>query len=339
MKLSDFDYTLPESAIAVRPPTERGTSRLLVMNRQNDELINSMYANLAEFILPGDLLVINNTQVIKARLIARNESDAEREILLLEKHGIQDVHRMKVMYRRRLKQGNKLFIGDHIITVEEILGDGLAIVSSESDLIELSEAFGTVPLPPYMHRDADEQDIKRYQTVFAKDKGSVAAPTASLNLTDQVLESVQAKGANISELTLHVGLGTFMPIRSEDVTEHTMHKEYFVIPAETVAAIQTTKQNGGRVIAVGTTVTRTLEFAADQLDSTKQIDGEADIFIYPGYKFKIVDAMVTNFHAPHSTVLMMAAAFAGWDKLKHAYEYALDNNYKFLSYGDSMIIQ
>jgi S-adenosylmethionine:tRNA ribosyltransferase-isomerase len=339
MNLSDFDYSLPESAIAVRPPTTRGTSKLLVLDRQTGSLRDSLYANLADFLRPGDLLVINNTKVLKARLIAQTESGSEREILLLEKHGEQDVHRMKVMYRRKLKPGMILTIGGHQINVEEVLGDGLAVVSSTSNLLELSEQFGNVPLPPYMHREADASDIERYQTVFAKDQGSVAAPTASLNLTDAVLAKIKAKGVEIAELTLHVGLGTFMPIRTDNVQEHVMHKEYFSIPAKTVQAIKTAKAEGRRVIAVGTTVTRTLEYAADMLANDTTIEGEADIFIYPGYSFKVVDVLVTNFHAPHSTVLMMAAAFAGWDNLKAAYQHALRHDYKFLSYGDSMFIQ
>lgn len=340
VKLSDFEYTLPENAIAIHPPATRGTSRLLVLNKQSGKIEDSLYANLADFLRPRDLLVINNTKVLKARLIANTETGAEREILLLEKHGqYQDTHRMKVMYRGRIKAGTKLFVNNHQILVEEISGDGTAIVSSQTDLLILADTFGSVPLPPYMRREADAGDIERYQTVFAKDSGSVAAPTASLNLTDTVLQAVKDAGATVAELTLHVGLGTFMPIRTDDITEHTMHREYFSVPAATVNAINEIKKAGGRVIAVGTTVTRTLEFAAADLRQNKPVEGEADIFIYPGYEFKIVDAMVTNFHAPHSTVLMMAAAFAGWDNLRQAYAYALNHDYKFLSYGDSMLIQ
>jgi len=200
-----------------------------------------------------------------------------------------------------------------------------------------------VPLPPYMHREADANDRERYQTVFAEHNGSVAAPTASLNMTDELLAELKISGVVVAQLTLHVGLGTFMPIRVDDVTKHKMHQEYFEIPGSTIDAIRLAKKEGRRVMAVGTTVTRTLEYAKEQIlgfqaSSLETISGEADIFIYPGYEFKIVDGLLTNYHAPQSTVLMMAAAFAGWDNLKNAYGHALKANYKFLSYGDSMLI-
>jgi S-adenosylmethionine:tRNA ribosyltransferase-isomerase len=337
MKLSEYEYDLPESAIALHPPEIRGTSRLLALDKNTGALTDSKYARLSDYLYPGDVVVINNTKVIKARLLARTENGSARELLLLEKHGEQqDVHRMKAMYRRKLVPGTKLYIQNDLIVVEEILGDGLAVVSSQANLLELADKYGTVPLPPYIHREADSKDTERYQTVFAQEAGSVAAPTASLNLTSEVLESLHVKGVKVVELTLHVGLGTFMPIRTNEITEHKMHQEYFHVPFESILAIR----NANRIVAIGTTVTRTLEYIADKLSSADaDIRGEADIFIYPGYKFKAVDALVTNFHAPHSTVLMMAAAFAGWENLKNAYTYALDNDYKFLSYGDSMLIQ
>jgi S-adenosylmethionine:tRNA ribosyltransferase-isomerase len=248
---------------------------------------------------------------------------------------------MQVMYRRHVRTGQFLYIGEALIEVERVNDDGTAVIRSDVDLLELADTLGSVPLPPYMHRQADSTDIERYQTVFAREAGSVAAPTASLNLTDEILEDIRQKGVSVVELTLHVGLGTFMPIRSETVDEHIMHSEYYAIPAETVAAVRVAKQRGARVIAVGTTVTRTLEYCADSLlADTKPafISGEANIFIYPGYEFKIVDGLLTNFHAPRSTVLMMAAAFAGWPYLKAAYEHAIAADYKLLSYGDSMLI-
>lgn len=344
MQLADYDYDLPESAIALHPPTERGASRLLVLDKSNGKFKDDAYNNLVDYLQSGDVLVINNTRVLPARLMAKTESGDDRELLLLEKHGqSNDHHSSLVMYRRKLRTGQKLLLGDSEIVIDEIYQNGTAKISSKTDLWDLAEQRGTVPLPPYMHRDEEPGDRERYQTVFAKQKGSVAAPTASLNLTEELLQTIKAKGVLVTEVTLHVGLGTFMPIRMDDVTKHKMHQEYFEIPAQTVAAIKATKNNGGRVIAVGTTVTRTLEYAAKQIasqtsNSTKDISGEADIFIYPGYKFAVVDAMVTNFHAPHSTVLMMAAAFAGWDNLRSAYQHALANDYKFLSYGDSMLI-
>lgn len=341
MKLSDYTYELPEARITDRPPEVRGTTRLLVLDKQTGQLEDSKYANLADYLKDGDVLVINNTKVLPARLMAKTETGAERELLLLEKHGKEaDVKRMHVMYRRKLKPGQKLQVENSIITVDEIFGNGTALISSNDDIWQLAEKYGSMPLPPYMHRQADDSDKLRYQTVFAKEKGSVAAPTASLNLTNEVLESVKNKGVKVCELTLHVGLGTFMPIRTDDITEHKMHKEYFEIPPATVDAIKSAKLEGRRVVVVGTTVTRTLEYNAEKImGQGGELTGEADIFIYPGYEFKIVDAMVTNFHAPHSTVLMMAAAFAGWDNLKAAYEHAIEKEYNFLSYGDSMLIK
>lgn len=373
MELKDYTYELPEDQIAAHPPKIRGTSRLLALNRKNGEITDSFYKNIADFFEKGDLLILNDTKVIKARLFATKENGAERELVILERHSFDsDWHKHKVMYRGKLKAGNKLFVKNSSpeeknqnqnskaeIVVEEILGDGIAIVSSKADLRELCENFGTVPLPPYMRRDATPLDIERYQTVFAEEKGSVAAPTASLNMTEEILDSLRKKGVKIKYLTLHVGLGTFMPIRVEKIEEHKMHQEYFEIPAETAEEIRKTHKNGGRVFALGTTVARTLEYAHNAIfekslngnsgnreDLSKvsknqngDLSGEADIFIFPGYEFKTIQGLITNFHAPKSTVLMLASAFAGWENLKNAYNHAIQNGeYKFLSYGDSMII-
>lgn len=341
MNLADFDYELPEKVIALHPPVKRGASKLLVLDKTTGHIQDKKYAQLDQFLRKGDVLVINNTRVLPARLIAHTQIGAERELLLLEKHGrTTDHHSSLVMYRRKISQGQTLLVGVVELTVDEVYENGTAKVSSDQDLWEVAEQVGHVPLPPYMHRDDSPEDRARYQTVFAKEKGSVAAPTASLNLTDGLLDRIREKGVVIAEITLHVGIGTFMPIRVDDVTKHKMHQEYFEIPANTAQQIAAAKSRGGRVVAVGTTVTRTLEYAAQELlAGEKDISGEADIFIYPGYVFKVVDAMVTNFHAPHSTVLMMAAAFAGWDKLHSSYKHAIDKGYAFLSYGDSMFIQ
>ena len=340
MQLSSFDYRLPDAKIALYPPKKRGATKLLVLNKKTAKINDSRYECLGDFLRPGDVLVLNNTSVLPARLKTTTESGAERELLLLEKHGKSSEHHSSlVMYRRKIKRGQILLVGDTELVVDEVFENGTAKVHSEVDLWDLAEQKGSVPLPPYMHRNEEPGDRERYQTVFAKEKGSVAAPTASLNLTTGILQSLRDKGVEIVELTLHVGLGTFMPIRVDDVTKHKMHQEYFEIAKDAVAIIQKAKKEGRRVVAVGTTVTRTLEFCADKImQAPGDLCGEADIFIYPGYTFKIVDALLTNFHAPHSTVLMMAAAFAGWENLKHAYEHALENEYKFLSYGDSMLI-
>ncbi len=340
VKLSDYTYELPEDRIAVRPPKVRGSTKLLVLNRTTGQIVDSAYARLDEFLKSGDLLVINNTFVLPARLLAKTAEGNDRELLLLEQHGNRSHHKTaKVMYRGKIRANQTLYVEDVPVRVMEVFDDGTALVEADVDMWQLAEQYGEVPLPPYMRRAADAADKERYQTVFASQKGSVAAPTASLNLTPELLDRIRSKGVSTAEVTLHVGLGTFMPIRTDDITQHKMHEEYFEIPNATIQAIRQTKQRGGRVIAVGTTVTRTLEFAADRLDTNKTVTGEANIFIYPGYSFKVVDAMLTNFHAPESTVLMMAAAFAGWDNLKAAYKHALESDYQFLSYGDSMFIQ
>ncbi len=342
MKVTDYSYDLPESAIALHPPIKRGDSRLLVLDRNSGEMEDRKYTDLVQFLNPGDLLVINNTKVIPARLIALTENGSQRELLLLEKHGqTNDHHTSLVMYRRKINANQFLFVGETKIKVDEVYENGTAKITCNKDLWDLADDKGTVPLPPYMHRNEEKGDRERYQTEFAKIKGSVAAPTASLNMTSHLLDKIKAKGIKVAELTLHVGLGTFMPIRTDEISSHKMHQEYFEIPFNTVNAIRQTKLAGGRVIAVGTTVTRTLEYAAEKIlstETTKDINEEADIFIYPGYDFQIVDGLVTNFHAPKSTVLMMAAAFAGWDNLQTAYRHALEENYRFLSYGDSMLI-
>lgn len=340
MQLSDYNYNLPPELIATEPPDTRGSSRLLVLNRQTNEIIDSYYSDLTNFLNSGDTIVLNDTRVIKARLIAKKQNGAVREIVLLEKHSFDnDWNRHRIMYRRKLNVGDELKVGNAVLVVEEIEGDGLAIIRSDKDLLELSDTYGSVPLPPYMHRDAMPSDVDRYQTIFADQKGSVAAPTASLNMTDVILEKLRSKGVNIVYLTLHVGLGTFMPIRTDKIEDHHMHKEFFEIPKNTIKVIQATKKAEKRVIAIGTTVARTLEYSNKLIvQDTGDLSGEADIFIYPGYKFKIIDGLLTNYHAPKSTVLMLTAAFASWDKLLPAYNHAIEQKYYFFSYGDSMLI-
>ena len=339
MLVSDFNYNLPENKIAIRPPKVRGTTRLLVLNRQTGEVIDSKYANLVDFLLPGDLIILNDTRVMRSRVFTELPDGRPRELVVLEKHDGEIDH---VMYRGKLHAGDQLTVKNvaddsktnDIVTVKEILGNGTATVTANRNLADIIADYGNVPLPPYLHRDADKKDIKRYQTVWAKELGSAAAPTASLNMTKELIQKLQNKGIQIKYLTLHVGLGTFLPIRSDNVEEHHMHSEWFHIPKDTLQAIKETKASGHRVIAVGTTVTRTLEYWA----KTGKTEGEDNIFIYPGFKFQAIDALVTNFHAPKSTVLMLTAAFAGWDHLKPAYEHAIKGDYKLLSYGDSMFI-
>ena len=393
MLVSDYNYDLPEERIAKFPPKERGSTRLLVLDRQTGSIKDSHYRDLADFLNPGDVLILNDTRVMQSRLFCTLPDGRKRELVVLEKHGNEP---QRVMYRGKLHEGDELFVEfegirsaaargvapatrgfrtagraprtDEKLIVSRILGNGIAEVKSDTPLADLAEKYGTVPLPPYLHRDATEEDKKRYQTVWAKRMGSAAAPTASLNMTDELLDKLRQKGVIIKYLTLHVGLGTFLPIRSDNVEDHKMHSEWFHIPENTVKAIEAVKNtlsrsiiaNGAiaerpspvttgarersekehslpsrpRIIALGTTVARTLEYYA----RTGKTEGEDDIFIYPGFEFKMVDALLTNFHAPKSTVLMLTAAFAGWDHLKPAYEHAVQKKYNLLSYGDSMLI-
>ncbi len=340
MKVSDFDYVLPESSIARYPPGERGSTRLEVLDRNTGGIRHAGYADLAAFLEPGDLLVLNNSMVVQARLFARKTTGANVELVLLEKHeGVQD----RVMYRGRLKRGDRLLACGSELEVLSVEGDGIAKITCRDgrEVAAFFAEYGEVPIPPYLRRSAEEIDRERYQTVFAEMPGSVAAPTASLNMTGELIESIRSKGVGLAFLTLHVGLGTFMPVRAERLESHVMHREYYRIPAETAGAILRTKEAGGRVVAVGTTVTRALEHAAPSLQTARAVEtvaGEADIFIYPGYAFRIIDALLTNYHAPRSTVLMLTAAFAGWGNLRKAYGEALEKGYRFLSYGDSMLI-
>ncbi|MBQ8157060.1 tRNA preQ1(34) S-adenosylmethionine ribosyltransferase-isomerase QueA [Candidatus Saccharibacteria bacterium] len=333
MLVSDFDYYLPDESIAKHPPKVRGSTRLLVLNRQSGAISDSYYTQLPDLLSPGDLVILNDTRVMRARLFTSLPDGRPRELVVLEKHK-SDLN--TVMYRGKLHAGDTLTVNGtpDQITIQELLGNGTATVSSNRPLIDIVEEHGQVPLPPYLHRDATPEDIERYQTVWAKQLGSAAAPTASLNMTDGTIAKLQSKGVKIAYLTLHVGLGTFLPIRSDKVEDHHMHSEWFYIPPATIDLIQSTKQAGHRVVAVGTTVTRTLEFWAQ----SGQTSGEDNIFIYPGFQFQVVDALLTNFHAPKSTVLMLAAAFAGWQHLKPAYEHAIASGYQLLSYGDSMLI-
>ncbi len=339
MRISDFDYQLPDERIAQFPPKVRGQSRLLVLSRKSGKIAHKAYADIIDYLAAGDVVVLNNTRVIKARLRAVNAQGKPRELLLIENHGNQATHHRQAIYQGHIVAGEILTVGDASITIETVLDGGLAEISSAANLLDLAERYGNVPLPPYMKRPATPADQTRYQTAFAKDAGSVAAPTASLNFTLELVDALMAKGVKVVYLTLHVGLGTFLPIRTDEVEAHQMHSEYFSIPPETVEAIQDARRGRKQVCAVGTTVARTLEYAQEELmGAPNRISGEANIFMYPGYKFKIVSMLLTNFHAPRSTVLMLAAAFAGWDHLLNAYQVALQDDYNFLSYGDSMLI-
>jgi S-adenosylmethionine:tRNA ribosyltransferase-isomerase len=340
MRTADFDYPLPEERIAKYPPLQRGSTRLLVMRREGGTVSHSRYAELDTFLRKGDLLVLNNTRVVKARLMAEKSTGAAIELMLLEKHGEEQ---SLVLYRGRVRQGDRLLSHGHEFLVEEIVDQGVARLSlpDGSSIQPVFEAHAEVPIPPYLRRPAELLDRERYQTVFAEQSGSVAAPTASLNMTPELLSRLRERGVETASITLHVGLGTFLPIRVESMQEHVMHREFYSIPATTIDKIRATKASKGRLIALGTTVTRALEHAASALQGhtgPAPLEGEADIFIYPGCSFRVIDALLTNFHAPRSTVLMLTAAFAGPDLLRRAYREALDEGYRFLSYGDSTLI-
>lgn len=340
MKVSELDYELPESSIAIYPPERRGDTKLLVQSRQTGDVEHSRYADLDGFLGPGDLLVLNNTKVVRARLHARKQSGAAVELLLLEQHaGLRDL----VLYKGRMRTGDLLLAAGYVLEIIDLPGNGIARVRRQDggDVAALFDAYAEVPVPPYLGRCAEELDGERYQTVFAHHPGSVAAPTASLNLTERLLERIQAKGVTVVTVTLHVGIGTFLPLRVDSCAEHQMHREFYTIPLESVVALRRTRACGGRVVAVGTTVSRALEHAAARIvddGAPRAVQGEADLFIYPGYRFQMIDALVTNFHAPRSTVLFLTAAFAGADYLRQAYAEALREGYRFLSYGDSMLI-
>ena len=341
MRVADFDYKLPDEKIAKYPPLERGSTRLLVLNRQTGAIEHADYARLDAFLEKGDLLVLNDTGVVRARLMACKHTGAKIELMLLEKHTEEQ---NLVLYRGRLKKGDKLDVHAHELMVADIVEHGIARIEMKDGgaLKNIFDHFGGVPIPPYLKRNAEEVDRERYQTVFAESPGSVAAPTASLNMTQELLEKIENKGVEIAKMTLHVGLGTFLPIRVESFQEHVMHREFYSIPLKSVEKIRQVKASGGRIIAVGTTVTRALEHAAERLwafSGDNVLTGEADIFIYPGYHFSIIDALLTNFHAPRSTVLMLTAAYAGANNLRNAYSEALEKGYLFLSYGDSMLIR
>jgi S-adenosylmethionine:tRNA ribosyltransferase-isomerase len=341
MDVKDFDYKLPEESIAQRPPTKRGTTRLLVLQKKTGKVVHSHYSSLDRYLRPGDLVVLNDTKVIKARLNVKNAAGKPRELFLLEKHGTDEQKSDRLcLYKGKIGKGEVLTVGADALEVIDVFPGGMLKIRGTRPLLELANEVGEVPLPPYMKRSATPEDTKRYQTVFAKKHGSVAAPTASLNFTPELVSKLQSKGIKIAYLTLHVGLGTFLPIRTDNIEDHKMHSEYFDIPADTAALIRATRQNGGSIVAIGTTVARTLEYAAKDILSpgSNDIRGEADIFIYPGYKFRLIDVLLTNFHAPRSTVLMLTAALAGWDNLKPAYVEAVAKKYEFLSYGDSMLI-
>ena len=337
MNVKDFDYELPEELIAQDPLEDRSASRLMVLDRKTGEVEHRHFKNITEYLKPGDCLVINNTKVIPARLFgAKEETNAKIEVLLLKRKE-NDIWETLVKPGKKAKKGTKIIFGDGLLTGEvvDVVEEGNRLIQFHYDGIfeEILDQLGQMPLPPYITHQL--KDKNRYQTVYAKYDGSAAAPTAGLHFTKELLEEVRAMGVDIAEVTLHVGLGTFRPVKVENVLEHHMHSEYYMISKEAADKINQAKQSGHRVIAVGTTSTRTLEAAADENGVLHETSGWTDIFIYPGYSFKVID----NFHLPQSTLVMLVSALAGREHVLHAYEIAVQEKYRFFSFGDAMLIQ
>lgn len=342
MKTSDFDFYLPESLIAQHPTPDRSASRLLYLNGTTGSVSDHSFTDLPDFLNPGDLIVFNNTRVIKARLFGEKSTGGQVEVMI---ERVLDTHRALAQIRasRSPKVGSKLKLANAFEVAVLARHDDLfeLHVLSESPILELLEKYGALPLPPYITHTATKEDETRYQTVFSQHLGAVAAPTAGLHFTDGILEKIRQNGVGVAYVTLHVGAGTFQPVRVDNIAEHKMHGEIYVIPEETADAIRATKQNGGKIIAVGTTVLRALESAAQLATPSELIktgQNETHIFITPGFGFKIIDRLFTNFHLPKSTLLMLVSAFAGFDKIKKAYAHAIEKKYRFFSYGDAMLL-
>ncbi len=340
MKVSEFNYDLPEELIAQTPLEKRDESRLMVLNRKNQTIEHKKFKDIIEYLNPGDCLVRNNTKVIPARIYGKKETGAHVEFLLL--NNIEgDIWESIVRPGNKLHVGTKVIFGDGLLKAEilEIMPGGTRKVKFTYDGIfnEILDQIGLMPLPPYIHEELKDND--RYQTVYAKYEGSAAAPTAGLHFTPELLKKIEEKGIKIANVTLHVGIGTFRPVKEENVEEHQMHKERFYVKQEDVDKINETKKAGKRVIAVGTTSCRVLETIADRNGMVKETEGDTGIYIYPGYKFKCLDGLITNFHLPQSTLLMLVSALAGKDYIMKAYKEAVKEKYRFFSFGDAMFIE
>lgn len=341
MKTSDFYYDLPEELIAQDPLEDRSSSRLMVLDRKTGEVEHHIFKEVIDYLNPGDCLVINDTKVIPARLFGIKEgTEAKIEVLLLKRRENNVWETLvkpgkKARVGARISFGGGLLKGEVIDVVEE--GNRLIQFSYEGIFEEILDQLGQMPLPPYITHQL--KDKNRYQTVYAKHEGSAAAPTAGLHFTPELLKAIEEKGVNIAHVTLHVGLGTFRPVKVEDVTQHHMHSEFYVVEESQAALVNETKRNGGKIVAVGTTSLRTLESAAGEDGLLQAKSGWTDIFIYPGYQFKIIDRLITNFHLPESTLIMLVSALAGKEHIMAAYEEAVKERYRFFSFGDAMLIK
>ena len=339
MKTSDFDFALPQELIAQTPLKRRDASRLLTLDRRTGATGHYHFYDLPRFLRPGDCLVLNDSRVLPARLIGRRPTGGACEVLLLTDRG-EDCWECLVRPGRKLKPGARVQFGDGALAavVEQELSDGKRLVrfQYEGIFLEVLERLGRMPLPPYIKAELEDQE--RYQTVYSKVTGSAAAPTAGLHFTPELLAQVREMGVKVCYITLHVGLGTFRPVKAEDIQDHRMHAEFCMISRETADAVNETKENGGRVICVGTTSCRTIESFAEEDGTLRERSGWTDIFIYPGYRFKVLDALITNFHLPQSTLLMLVSALAGRERVLAAYEEAVREKYRFFSFGDAMFV-
>lgn len=340
MSVKDYDYDLPKELIAQDPLEDRSSSRLMVLDKTTGEIEHRIFKDITSYLRPGDCLVLNNTKVIPARLYGVKEgTEAKIEILLLKRNA-DDVWETLVKPGKKAQIGTKIIFGDGLLVGEviDVVEEGNRLIKFHYEGIfeEILDKLGQMPLPPYITHQL--KDKNRYQTVYAKYDGSAAAPTAGLHFTPELLEQVKAMGVDIAEVTLHVGLGTFRPVKEENVLEHHMHSEFYMVSKEAAEKINHAKDAGNRVIAVGTTSTRTLESASDENGRMKETSGWTEIFIYPGYQFKVIDGLITNFHLPESTLVMLVSALAGREHVLNAYKEAVKEKYRFFSFGDAMFI-
>lgn len=342
MLKSDFYYDLPKELIAQHPLPQRDHSRLMYLNKESGEISHYHFYDIEQLLRPGDLLVVNNSRVIPARIYgSKKDTGSHVEFLLLEQKE-QDVWEILVKPGKKAKLGVQYIFGDGLLEAEviDIREDGNRIVrfshAPDQTIYSILDQIGQMPLPPYITEKLEDKE--RYQTVYSKEEGSAAAPTAGLHFTPELMERIKEKGIGIAEVTLHVGLGTFRPVKEENVLDHKMHSEHYYLSQEAADRINETKKNGGRVIAVGTTSCRTLESVATFFGKIKEAEGWTDIFIYPGYEFKCIDGLITNFHLPESTLIMLVSALAGYDHIMKAYHVAVQEKYRFFSFGDAMFI-
>lgn len=343
MHINDFDYYLPEEQIAQHPADKRDASRLLVIDRKTGRLEHKHFYDILDYLHPGDCLVMNNSKVIPARLFGIKEITGAKVEFLLIKRIKDDIWEAMVRPGKKLHVGDRVSFTDDGTLSAKIIehGEGgtrIVGFEYEGDFHELLDRIGRIPLPPYIERESDDEDRERYQTVYCKEEGSVAAPTAGLHFTQELIEKARQKGVRIAYVTLHVGIGTFRPVKCEIIEEHTMHFEEYEIDEENAAVINETKKAGGRIISVGTTSTRTVESASSEDGTVLAGHGSTDIFIYPGYRFKVIDSLITNFHLPKSTLLMLVSALYNRENILEAYKDAVEQKYRFFSYGDAMFI-